>query len=138
MPAMPRPEAQRSTACVVSCVADAGCEEALEWLVAVVLPDGGRPFRVAARNGDLAALRCLARLGCPCGAASGDQSVFDFCLADKMPLPVLRLLVELGCPVDLAACRYRAPALPDEVREWLLQEADQRLQQQPGPQEAAV
>ncbi|GLC68230.1 hypothetical protein PLESTF_000664500 [Pleodorina starrii] len=46
-----------------------GCEVALEWLVERGCPfplDGGA-YRMAARNGDLAMLRCLHRLGCPWG-----------------------------------------------------------------------
>ncbi|GLC49487.1 hypothetical protein PLESTB_000224400 [Pleodorina starrii] len=49
--------------------AESGCEEALEWLVERGCPfplDGGAYLR-AARNGDLAMLRCLHRLGCPWG-----------------------------------------------------------------------
>ncbi|PNH08701.1 Ankyrin repeat domain-containing protein, partial [Tetrabaena socialis] len=61
--------------------AAAGCEEQLEWLAACGCPMGenGRSYALAARNSDLATLRCLQRLGCPLGAESGGH----FALAIK-------------------------------------------------------
>ncbi|GLC38689.1 hypothetical protein PLESTB_000590500 [Pleodorina starrii] len=47
-----------------------GCEEALEWLVleqGCPLPANGELYDLAARDSDLAVLRCLHRLGCPWG-----------------------------------------------------------------------
>ncbi|KXZ51125.1 hypothetical protein GPECTOR_13g612 [Gonium pectorale] len=112
-----------------------GCEAALEWLVeqGCPLPDDGGPYLVAARNGDLATLRCLARLGCPWGPTSGRRSVFESCLHPCcLLLPVLRLLVNLGCPVKweayLAVSHISTWGGPKEVGEWLAAEADQRQQ----------
>ncbi|KXZ43740.1 hypothetical protein GPECTOR_81g188 [Gonium pectorale] len=109
--------------------AGTGCEAALEWLVeqGCPMPADGGPYTVAASNGDLATLRCLARLGCPWGPARGSGAVFEFTLStinhSPEPLPVLRLLVELGCPVD-----WEAPGT-HAVRAWLRAEAVKWRQQ---------
>ncbi|KXZ48773.1 hypothetical protein GPECTOR_25g357 [Gonium pectorale] len=127
--------------------AGAGSEAVLEWLVerGCPMPIDGKPYQVAARNGDLAILRCLARLGCPWGPVSGAEAVFESCLdrpcpplrvlcpvswllappavrrSYHLPLSVLRLLVELGCTVDWEAVRRRATSsLPEYMRDWLL------------------
>ncbi|KXZ49343.1 hypothetical protein GPECTOR_22g937 [Gonium pectorale] len=105
-----------------------GCEAALEWLAeqGCPMPADGSPYRAAAGNNDFATLRCLARLGCPWGPASGPDAVFASCTRPGRPgpLPVLRLLVQLGCPVDWEAARQQAESLPADVREWLLAEAE--------------
>ncbi|KXZ51127.1 hypothetical protein GPECTOR_13g614 [Gonium pectorale] len=107
--------------------ARAGCEAALEWLAeqGCPVPDDGGPYLVAADNNDLATLRCLARLGCRWGPTSGPGAVFESCIRPYRPLPVLRLLVELGCPVDWEACAKAAYNFPEQMREWLLAKADQ-------------
>ncbi|PNH10598.1 Ankyrin repeat domain-containing protein [Tetrabaena socialis] len=57
---------------VFSVAGNTGCEEQLEWLAARGCPMGdGEPYAWAARNGDLATLRCLQHLGCPLGPDSG-------------------------------------------------------------------
>ncbi|KXZ43749.1 hypothetical protein GPECTOR_81g198 [Gonium pectorale] len=119
-----------------------GCELALEWLVerGCPMPDDGGPFMMAAEHNDLATLRCLARLGCPWGPASGAGAVFESCLHPFcMLLPVLRYLVELGCPVTAEDCLRLAPQANEEVREWLMAltevEVARRQQQQPIPEE---
>ncbi|KXZ48841.1 hypothetical protein GPECTOR_25g426 [Gonium pectorale] len=118
--------------------AGSGCEAALEWLAERGCPMvksnprrtayrvGGRVYNgramplmpdfEAASNNDLAALRCLARLGCPWGDLPGITTVFNSCLAHPCrPMPVLRLLVELGCP----AVYYGRAPIPADVRKWL-------------------
>ncbi|KXZ43623.1 hypothetical protein GPECTOR_85g353 [Gonium pectorale] len=52
-------------------VAESGCEEALELLVAGCCPMGenGEPYLAAARNSDPHTLHVLQRLGCPWGPA---------------------------------------------------------------------
>ncbi|KXZ47862.1 hypothetical protein GPECTOR_32g475 [Gonium pectorale] len=116
----------------------AGCEAAMEWLAEQGCPtpgDGG-PYTAAARNNDLATLRCLARLGCPWGPASGPLAVFESGLHLCLSLPVLRLLVELGCPVDWessrVACHMAVGGSSEDVRSWLAAEAARRQQQQLG------
>ncbi|GLC70450.1 hypothetical protein PLESTF_000974800 [Pleodorina starrii] len=77
--------------------AESGCEEALEWLVEWGCPfplDGGA-YRMAARNGDLAMLRCLHRLGCPWGPPG---KLLADCILNVVPGAVLQCLLDLGCP----------------------------------------
>ncbi|GLC38692.1 hypothetical protein PLESTM_000764000 [Pleodorina starrii] len=108
----------------VSSAAEGGCEEALEWLVleqGCPLPADGRPYRHAARHGDLATVRCLHRLGCPWGP----HQIAD-CIAHSAPIPVLRCLVELGCPVDWeedvrAAKAHDSVEYHTALMEWLQQ-----------------
>ncbi|KXZ43757.1 hypothetical protein GPECTOR_81g207 [Gonium pectorale] len=124
-------------------------EEASELLTAAAsctadwqAKDDGGPYTSAASNGDLAMLRCLARLGCPWGPASGAAAVFEYGAQHSWPLPVMRLLVELGCPVDweasLAASRRSFLGVPKEMRYWLAAEAARwrRQKQQQGAEEA--
>ncbi|KXZ43750.1 hypothetical protein GPECTOR_81g200 [Gonium pectorale] len=102
--------------------ASAGCEAALEWLVerGCPMPTDGGPYVAAARNNDLATLSCLARLGCPWGPASGAGAVFETCIHSWRPLPVLRCLFELGCPVTAEDCFRLAPQASAEVHRWLV------------------
>ncbi|PNH10613.1 Ankyrin repeat domain-containing protein, partial [Tetrabaena socialis] len=67
--------------------ADTGCEEQLEWLAARGCPMGerGNPYVWAARNGDLAVLTCLQRLGCPLGPNS--RRVFVRAIHCRQALP---------------------------------------------------
>ncbi|GLC49925.1 hypothetical protein PLESTB_000323600 [Pleodorina starrii] len=77
--------------------AESGCEEALEWLVERGCPfplDGGA-YRMAARNGDLAMLRCLHRLGCPWGPPG---KLLADCIHNVVSVAVLQCLLDLGCP----------------------------------------
>ncbi|KXZ54167.1 hypothetical protein GPECTOR_5g264 [Gonium pectorale] len=122
-----------------------GCEATLERMVekeGCPMPVDGKPYVEAARAGDLATLRCMARLGCPWGPASGAESVFIACLEhwECIPLPVFRLLVELDCPVDWAAAvavASNAPNVTAEVRAWVAEEAEEatraQRRQQTGP-----
>ncbi|KXZ48207.1 hypothetical protein GPECTOR_29g113 [Gonium pectorale] len=80
-----------------------GCVAALEWLADQGCPmkGNGQPYDEASRNGDLAAMRCLRRLGAPWGPPG---SVF---LASALRLfawttswPMLRWLLQEGCPVE--------------------------------------
>ncbi|GLI62253.1 hypothetical protein VaNZ11_004858 [Volvox africanus] len=108
-----------------------GCVAALEWLVkeqGCPLPDDGEPYVCAADSGDLAMTRCLARLGCPWGA---DLVARCFCRSTRPRVCILKLFVELGCPLDLdaaerAANRIRAsPAYyKTEVLDWLMREKE--------------
>ncbi len=65
---------------------------------------------MAARNGDLPTLACLARLRCPWGppAAAGGGALFSRCLDARCPLPALRWLAAAGCPVDWRAAAEQA------------------------------
>ncbi|KXZ42671.1 hypothetical protein GPECTOR_125g504 [Gonium pectorale] len=85
--------------------AKAGCEEVLEWLVSRGCPLRGSPaaYIAACRNGDLATLRCLRRLGCPWGRAGA--VVTAAVSSSKRPPAILRWLLQAGCPVDFAAAR---------------------------------
>ncbi|GLC54303.1 hypothetical protein PLESTB_000849000 [Pleodorina starrii] len=77
--------------------AESGCEEALEWLVVQGCPfplDGGA-YLGAARNGDLAMLRCLHRLGCPWGPPG---KLLADCIRNQVSVAVLQCLLDLGCP----------------------------------------
>ncbi|KXZ54109.1 hypothetical protein GPECTOR_5g211 [Gonium pectorale] len=87
--------------------AEAGCGAAVEWLVAQGCPveDRGAPYAQACLNGDLAMARLLRRLGVPWGPAG--RVVSD--AAGRAPLPLLRWLLEEGCPVgDYEAARAAA------------------------------
>ncbi|KXZ43922.1 hypothetical protein GPECTOR_77g2 [Gonium pectorale] len=112
---------------------DTGCEAALEWLVerGCPMPSDGGPYTAAARNGDLAMLRCLARLSCSWGPASGPGAVFTSAMSmtskGSEPLPVLRLLVDLGCPVDWEAITLYLPS-NKAAAAWLKAEAARRRQ----------
>ncbi|GLC49936.1 hypothetical protein PLESTB_000324800 [Pleodorina starrii] len=77
--------------------AESGCEEALEWLVerGCPFPFDGEAFYAAARNGDLAMLRCLRRLGCPRGPPG---KLLADCICFKVSVAVLQCLLDLGCP----------------------------------------
>ncbi|GLC49934.1 hypothetical protein PLESTB_000324600 [Pleodorina starrii] len=74
-----------------------GCEEALEWLVerGCPFPLNGGAYLGAARNGDLAMLRCLHRLGCPWGPPG---ELLADCIRNVVSVPVLQCLLDLGCP----------------------------------------
>ncbi|GLC45463.1 hypothetical protein PLESTM_001738500 [Pleodorina starrii] len=80
---------------------ESGCEEALEWLVERGCPfplDGGAYLK-AARNDDLAMLRCLNRLGCPWGPPGkllADYISSEY--SDMVSVAVLQCLLDLGCP----------------------------------------
>ncbi|KXZ44182.1 hypothetical protein GPECTOR_71g543 [Gonium pectorale] len=110
--------------------AGSGCLAALELLVeqGCPLPVDGSPYTAACRNGDLAALQGLRRLGVPWGPVgkvalevlrgatydsncsndtdgsgddppndSDDERGWD---SGDVPVPVLRCLLEEGCPMD--------------------------------------
>ncbi|KXZ48190.1 hypothetical protein GPECTOR_30g286 [Gonium pectorale] len=121
----------------VMAAAGGGCGAALEWLAerGCPMPADGSPYLAAAAAGDLATLRCLARLGgagCSWGPAG---KVFLECLEQHRPLAVLRCLEETGCPIVwpavLRAASRQRGALPGEYRGWLAEQAEQRRQEQP-------
>ncbi|KXZ46013.1 hypothetical protein GPECTOR_48g445 [Gonium pectorale] len=87
--------------------AESGGEEALEWVVAHGCPvkDDGSPYLNACRNGDLAMVRLLRRLEVPWGPAG--RVVLE--AARIALLPLLRWLLEEGCPVgDYEAAKVKA------------------------------
>ncbi|KAG2450510.1 hypothetical protein HYH02_005011 [Chlamydomonas schloesseri] len=111
--------------------AKAGCVEVLEQLASwgCVMGTNGDAYVTAARNGDLATLRCLHRLGCPWGPnrppvpqedsddsfafLAGPSTVFARAVTatarrEWSGLPVLQLLLDLGCPVDWDEAASRA------------------------------
>eukprot|EP00198_Chlamydomonas_reinhardtii_P011728 XP_001701065.1 predicted protein [Chlamydomonas reinhardtii] len=126
--------------------AKAGCVQVLELLASYGCPMGafafsarflylppfaqtnGDPYVAAARNGDLATLRCLRRLGCSWGPPVPPQpqhdsdDSFTFSIGSTVfaravtatarrewsSLPVLQLLLDLGCPVDWDEAASRA------------------------------
>ncbi|KXZ49073.1 hypothetical protein GPECTOR_23g158 [Gonium pectorale] len=116
----------------------AGCEAALEWLVEQGCPmeDSGQPYIDAWRSGDLAMARCLRRLGVPWGP---DGKVFFFAAATAQfaisPLPLLRWMLEHGCPVDrkLAAKRMKEwrRGMPQRARQVLEQLGELVARRQP-------
>ncbi|KXZ42675.1 hypothetical protein GPECTOR_125g508 [Gonium pectorale] len=85
--------------------AKAGSADALEWLAeqGCPMPGDGRPYDAACRNGDLATLRCLQRLGLPWGRAGA--VITAAVSSSKRPPAILRWLLQAGCPVDFAAAR---------------------------------
>ncbi|KXZ46886.1 hypothetical protein GPECTOR_39g380 [Gonium pectorale] len=82
-----------------SAAAEGGCEAALEWLAerGCPMPADGDPYCKACVNGDLAVARCLRRLGVPWGP---DGRVYRYASEWDAPEPMLRWLLEAGCPVD--------------------------------------
>ncbi|KXZ48457.1 hypothetical protein GPECTOR_27g627 [Gonium pectorale] len=78
--------------------ASSGCEAALEWLAerGCPMPAEGDPYPAVCANGDLAAARCLLRLGVPWGPM---WSVYQQASTLGAPEPMLRWLLEAGCPV---------------------------------------
>ncbi|KXZ48023.1 hypothetical protein GPECTOR_31g387 [Gonium pectorale] len=103
--------------------AGGGCEEAVEWLAENGCPmgDDGEPYSCAAKNHDLATLRCLARAHCPWGPTG---KVFTHCVAVRLPLAVLRCMAEeCRCPLDVRAALRRLAKKSDggdaDVRAWL-------------------
>ncbi|PNW78622.1 hypothetical protein CHLRE_09g389500v5 [Chlamydomonas reinhardtii] len=99
--------------------ADLGNEEIMEWLASeaqVPFLADGEPYVRAAKRADQLMLDCLKRVGCPLPAEA-----LTGALAWGVPLPILRWLVDQGCPVDwpdaLAAARLRLR--PPGALEWL-------------------
>ncbi|GFR39587.1 hypothetical protein Agub_g47 [Astrephomene gubernaculifera] len=108
-----------------------GCEEAVEWLAErgcpVVAPGQDihcTPYVVAARQGDMAMLRCLRRVGCPW---QGSETL-TYCVRCDCSLPIVRWMLEEGCPVDWAAVLPTYTfGWPREVETWLLKRRKQEL-----------
>ncbi|PNH10621.1 Superoxide dismutase [Mn], mitochondrial, partial [Tetrabaena socialis] len=131
--------------------AEAGCEEQLEWLAARGCPMGedGEPYSWAAKNGDLATLRCLQRLGCPLGPDSSGGVVraieyrrltFDehgnFSRYSMLRLQrgLLWLLERVGMVVDWDAAEraVRGGGVGDEeLRTWMQAQRAQRVPTRP-------
>ncbi|GLC52197.1 hypothetical protein PLESTB_000593900 [Pleodorina starrii] len=126
-----------------------GRMEALDWILAHGghLPNNGSPFLNAARNGDLAMILRLRQLGCP-----RDPELLEYCIFHGVPVPILRLLVELGCPVDdcaNVAARVTSEMHPMMYRkaleEWLVEllvllmlQQQQQQQQEWAPESPAA
>ncbi|GLC53523.1 hypothetical protein PLESTB_000758900 [Pleodorina starrii] len=99
-----------------------------EWV-----PGDGGPYADAAGAGDLAMLRALHRIGCPWGPP-GKVMVRCVLLRRKCPIPALKCLVDLGCPVDWGAAVRAAKARePGEYRTALLAWLDQERLRREGP-----
>ncbi|GLC60988.1 hypothetical protein PLESTB_001703200 [Pleodorina starrii] len=120
--------------------AASGCEEVLEWLVergCPFPPDGGA-YRGAARNGDLAMLHYLHRLGCPWGRPG---KLLPDCIRSGVSVAVLQCLLDLGCPeMDWDAAdklvedwARREPWQPAERREALLAWLGEQRQRRRSP-----
>ncbi|PNH01265.1 Ankyrin repeat domain-containing protein, partial [Tetrabaena socialis] len=122
-------------ATVFTAGAAGGSEEQLEWLVeqGCLMGDDGEPYVRAARNGDLAMLRCLRRLGCPWGPGG---STFTRAVAGLIneiwdyvePVEhVLSFLLDGGCPVDWDAAEAAAEDARDKARTgWLQMQRKER------------
>ncbi|KXZ47191.1 hypothetical protein GPECTOR_37g197 [Gonium pectorale] len=126
-------------ASAITAAADSGCEEAVEWLVVQGCPvqGNGDPYSCACFNGDLAMAAVLRRLGAPWGPA-GAVAVPS---ARGAPLPLLRWLLEEGCPVGDFSAAQRAAAKRANGRGealWLLQKAYPQRQDGTGSLAAAV
>ncbi|GFR45449.1 hypothetical protein Agub_g6845 [Astrephomene gubernaculifera] len=104
---------------------EAGCAEALEWLTEQGCPmqEDGTPYVKAARNGDLATLRCLRRLGCPWGPPG---LVFARCIRDVCELPVLGFLLESGCPADWDVVAAAVEEIVQQMYQTGTQKAEER------------
>ncbi|KXZ48411.1 hypothetical protein GPECTOR_28g818 [Gonium pectorale] len=99
--------------------AGSGCEAALEWLAerGCPMPDNGKPYAYACENGDLSTARCLLRLGLAWGPVGAVFSQAVKGTRRPAPPPLLRWLLEAGCPVDLEAARAQIfAAAEQEVR----------------------
>ncbi|GLC60981.1 hypothetical protein PLESTB_001702500 [Pleodorina starrii] len=120
--------------------AASGCEEALEWLVergCPFPPDGGA-YLGAARNGDLAMLHYLHRLGCPWGRPG---KLLPDCIRSGVSVAVLQCLLDLGCPeMDWDAAVKLAQREPWErhaaLLAWLGEQ--RRRRRSPGAQGALL
>ncbi|KAG2495520.1 hypothetical protein HYH03_006463 [Edaphochlamys debaryana] len=91
--------------------AHAGSQELAEWLAENGCPMGedGEPYVRAARNGDVAMMACLRRLGVPW---SPSGATFTRALSDsRCELPALVWLREAGVPVDWTAVGGAAEVL---------------------------
>ncbi|PNH04452.1 hypothetical protein TSOC_009386 [Tetrabaena socialis] len=125
------------------CAVGAGSEEALEWLVAQGCPmqePRGRdddPYLTAARQGDWGTLACLRRLGFPWRALNWGGGTFVNAVWEGCAVPILRRLLELGCPVDWGSAIEKAAFVDAGVLAWLQEEQrrrdwERRSQQQRG------
>ncbi|KXZ45383.1 hypothetical protein GPECTOR_55g289 [Gonium pectorale] len=117
--------------------AASGCEEALEWLVARGCPmkDDGSPYTMPCRDGDLAMARLLRRMGAPWGPAG--SVVMETALV--APVPMLRWLLEEGCPVgDYEAALAKAGQRASGREEALALLEAHRMAQQEGGKAAAA
>ncbi len=88
--------------------------------------DHGLPYTMACEYGDIAMLRCLRRVGCAWGPRCA-AFVHEMC---PSRLPLLRALLQLGCPVQweaaLAAARGRAGRGGELLVGWLTEERARR------------
>ncbi|KXZ42200.1 hypothetical protein GPECTOR_184g269 [Gonium pectorale] len=100
----------------------AGCEAALEWLVEQGCPmeDRGYPYVNACSNGDMAMARCLRRLGVPWGSEGRVFYAAAVAAAEESidPLPLLRWMLQEGCPVDVVAVRRKVEERRCKMPQW--------------------
>lgn len=117
---------------VVTAAVQGGCVALLEWLVEQhpgcldsLLGDSTWAYMAAAKEGDLATVTALQRLGLPWGA--GD--VVDRAVREGCEVPVVRGLWELGAPMAdrhwvmdtvFAQQRSRGRQLSSESIQWVM------------------
>lgn len=117
-------------------VAEHGPYRALSGIALVPYPqDNGLPYTMACEYGDIAMLRCLRRVGCAWGPRCS-AFVHEAC---PSRLPVLRALLQLGCPVQweaaLAAARGRVGRGGEMLVGWLTEERARREAAERGQQQ---
>ncbi|EFJ46643.1 hypothetical protein VOLCADRAFT_92810 [Volvox carteri f. nagariensis] len=127
----PFPEHDRQLNKLIPCIRNnsriaRGC-----WSLLYDSQTNGKPYVFAAKRCDPAIIRCLHRLGCPWSA----QTLVD-CIRNSLPVPMMHLMLELGCPVDwyeaaqAAATTGRDGEYRRELLTWLREEQQkQRLAQ---------
>ncbi|KXZ53343.1 hypothetical protein GPECTOR_7g1238 [Gonium pectorale] len=111
--------------------AAAGCEEALEFMLShgCEVPECGQPYVDAAKNGGAYTIKVLKRLGVPWGPRG---LVFGLVAREvERPLPIMRMLLEYGCPVDWALAQDAVldrTQRDEKLEEWV----EMRLKGKPG------
>ncbi|PNG99394.1 hypothetical protein TSOC_014830, partial [Tetrabaena socialis] len=84
------------------------------------------PYLKAADNCDIHTLACLRRLGCPWLPLNRKGGTFSYALRQDCRLPVLRWLLELGCPVDWRSAKKSTEYRDDDAFSWLKEEQRRR------------
>ncbi|GFR47230.1 hypothetical protein Agub_g8914 [Astrephomene gubernaculifera] len=105
------------SSCFLAAVRD-GSPETVEWLAQHGCPMGGAGVAYQ-EVPDLVMLHCLRRLGCPWSPTPGET--LSKAIGRRCSLPVLRAMVEEGCPVDWEATAKAVDGMGCEpaVRAWV-------------------